>query len=164
MARSGVWQTRWRRWSLSSCDNWARPPAQAGRMKASMPAHYAVSWLFSSGRSDGAPCLHDTLAKLFALAFAITTRPIRLDRAWATRRRSLLRRLERSEGRKGLAPAVQIARWREETDLASTMATLPDRRARLFGCARTRPALWEARNGLGFVETPLLFLWFARAI
>ena len=66
---------------------------------------------------------------------------IRQDRAWATRRRSLLRRLERSEGRKGLAPAVQIARWREETDLASTMATLPDRRARLFGCARTRPAL-----------------------
>ena len=144
-------------------DAWRRPCPRTTRSHG----------FYSSGRSlPVARCwatarraLHDALAKLFALAFAILLLldRIRQDRAWATRRRSHLPRLERSGGRRGHF-ALLIARRREETDLRLVAGFARPTDVDFFICARTRPALWEARNGLGFIETPLSFLWFARAI
>ena len=65
---------------------------------------------------------------------------IRQDRAWATRRRSHLPRLERSGGRRGHF-ALLIARRREETDLRLVAGFARPTDVDFFICARTRPAL-----------------------
>ena len=84
---------------------------------------------------------HWPSVSLLALAiFTTYLDRIRQDRAWATRRRSHLPRLERSGGRRGHF-ALLIARRREETDLRLVAGFARPMDVDFFICARTRPAL-----------------------